>query len=197
MTFNVTGFSGFFVGSAGSSLLPLKLLSFSAVRNGETVLLTWKTTNEINVSHFEIERGDDGKNFVTIANKPAKGNTNQISNYEHVDNGVNKQTNFYRVKMVDMDGNFVYTKIVRVNSNVNVQLSAYPNPAIDLVVVTFPNTAKSAQLRIVDQQGRVMREIRDVKNGQQIVRVKGFSPGMYTIVWSDGVNILSQSLFIE
>ena len=71
----------------GNFVLPVALISFTAEKNGQTVLLKWKTAQEQNSDRFEIERSADGRNFNTIGNVAATGNTNSIRNYSFTDNG--------------------------------------------------------------------------------------------------------------
>ena len=73
VSFDVTGFSGFFINTPASSL-PLELINFNSHLNTDkTVILSWLTENEVNTSHFEIERSQDGKNFKKIESVKATG----------------------------------------------------------------------------------------------------------------------------
>ena len=66
ITFDINGFSSFFVSTGSLIPLPLTLLSFTGNATANSNLLKWTTTSEVNVSHFEIERSGDGVHFNII-----------------------------------------------------------------------------------------------------------------------------------
>jgi hypothetical protein len=68
-----------------SCTLPLTLLNFTASRNNNVISLTWQTSNEVNTSHFNIQRSADGLNFTNAGNVTAKGNSTLTNNYSFID----------------------------------------------------------------------------------------------------------------
>jgi hypothetical protein len=90
------------------SVLPITLLNFSAtVQAFNAVELNWTTTNEINSSHFVIERSIDGNKFSDINKVSATGNSTIKQNYSYLDNqaaNINSPVLYYRLKLVDKDG---------------------------------------------------------------------------------------------
>jgi len=120
--------------SSGGSVLPLSLLSFSATVNNGRYLLQWKTLQEINTKHFEIEWSKDVQHFEKIALQPAAGNSHIQSNYHYQHNNPADGNNYYRLKMVDIDGQFTYSPVVKINVNITASgINIYPNPIIDLL----------------------------------------------------------------
>jgi hypothetical protein len=113
-----------------TSILPIMLLDFTAKLNGTRVDLNWKTSSESNSDHFEVERSTDASNYIMIARVLAKGYSSVISNYAAVDPIPVKGINYYRLKMVDKDAQFVYSKIVpiRIDNPVAVATQVRPNP---------------------------------------------------------------------
>lgn len=96
----------------GDFSLPLTLLGFSleAARSG--ALLKWQTTDEINVSHFEIEYSEDGRHFRYLDRVAAQGQQLEQNEYEHFQQQLSAATtHFFRLKMVDLDGSFEYSPI--------------------------------------------------------------------------------------
>jgi hypothetical protein len=126
VTFDVTGFSGFYVQTT-SSILPLKLLSFTASKVADINLLKWSTTEEINTDNFKVER-NTGNGFVKIGIVKAAGNSGVEKQYAFEDKQPFAGTNHYRLKMVDKDGYAEYSKIVTVQSDGSAGISIYPNP---------------------------------------------------------------------
>lgn len=101
-----------------ASILPVTLLSFSAIPNNKNVLLNWSTTNEINNKNFEIQRSIDGTNFTTIGITNAIGNNSGLNNnYEFTDNSPSTSSIYYRLKQNDIDEKFNYSAIIKVSRN--------------------------------------------------------------------------------
>ena len=101
-----------------STLLPVSLVSFSAKRTANEVFLKWATADEINTYQFDIEKSSDGASFHTTGSVPANGT--EAASYSFTDLiSVNALNYYYRLKMIDRDGNFRFSNIIRVqNSNV-------------------------------------------------------------------------------
>jgi Secretion system C-terminal sorting domain len=141
-----------------SSVVPIKLLSFNGRLNGSQVDLNWVTESEINTNHFEVERSEDGYNFVKIGTAVAKGNSNTGANYDLIDySPIN--INFYRLKIVSNDGSFEYSKIVviRMGSNAQLITKVSPNPFTSKVNIAFTLTHNTmVDVRIVDLSGKVV-----------------------------------------
>ncbi len=92
--------------------LPVTLLSFDAYKNLEKVELEWTVADEINFSHYEVEKYNETDNqWYKIASINAKGLSNEISHYSHTDNKAIIGKNIYRLKMVDFDNSFEYSPL--------------------------------------------------------------------------------------
>ncbi len=142
---------------------PLHLLSFTAKKNGKANLLNWSTTNEINVDRFEVERSKDGREFSKIGISKANG-TNQTNTYQYSD-AVAPNTPlwgagglYYRLKMIDRDGQFSYSPIRQITTNNSpLIISIFPNPAKDVLQVQVESDKKTAlQLIVLSADGKVL-----------------------------------------
>ena len=99
VSFDVTGFSGFIV-QTNSAVLPLTLLEFNGRLQNNNAVLNWKTDNEQNSSHFEIERSLDGRNYSSIGNITA-ANIAGVHQYGFTDNNISAlgvPVVYYRLK---------------------------------------------------------------------------------------------------
>lgn len=149
-TFSGTGISSFspFGITNNNAVLPLRFISFSAQKCGSSsVCLNWKTANELNVSHFKIERSIDGYIFTAVSEKQA-GNL-ASGNYAAADDISslgNKTTVYYRLKQVDANGSFTYSNTVRINLMQQLFISMYPNPAADKIYISGYENALWVQL---------------------------------------------------
>ncbi len=99
----------FLIGIAfGVLLAKTVILEFRAEPENETIVVTWRTGEEVDLQHFEVERSTDGENFVVIGKVPAKGSN---SDYRFEDTSLSHMKNvfYYRLKIVDTDGSYEYT----------------------------------------------------------------------------------------
>ena len=163
-TANNQSMFGIFTGTDNSSNpLPVILTSFAANKIANDVIVSWKTTTEINNKGFEVERATDGKTFEFVGLIKGAGNSNKSQNYQFVDANAFKLFNtsvlFYRLKQVDFDGNFIYSSIVSVNNNDAFAngVSSYPNPftnEFNISIIAENNNV--ANIEIMDIQGKLI-----------------------------------------
>jgi hypothetical protein len=156
---NVTSFSPFAIGSQ-SSILPLNLLSFTGKTNEGKTALTWVTTNEKEVAGFDVERSLNGSSYQRVGNVPARAGSSTLeTTYNYTDNDQATGTVYYRLKMVDKDGSFTYSSVVRISASENraAVYSLYPNSVKGnvLTLVTPLSGQPDAYVRIVDASGTV------------------------------------------
>jgi hypothetical protein len=116
-------------GRRGATPLPVRLVSFTGQQLAGQVQLKWQSASEENTSHFEVEKSADGKNFSQVLTKKAQGNSATLVSYNAVDNNPLAGTSYYRLKMVDLDGTFEYSKLVAVSAEGTLAVRAYPNPS--------------------------------------------------------------------
>jgi hypothetical protein len=197
VTFEINGFSGFFVASMGSAILPLKLLSFSAQQKEHNVMLNWKTADEKNVAHFEILKSSDGTIFTWIATVKSLLQAGE-NTYSYNDPAGNATTNYYRIKVVDNDGKFTLSNVVKTFGVTDNVLAVYPNPAREKITVTYPQAKENNQVKLIDLSGRIVKIVKMEKGSiQTIINLQGVAAGPYKIVWSDGKQTIVKSLIVE
>jgi hypothetical protein len=194
ITFDVTGFSGFFLTSSGTTL-PLTLLSFTGQRQENNVLLDWTTTHEIDVSRFEVQRSTVTDGFTTIATMPDIGD----HHYTYTDAGVQDIPYFYRLRVVDLDGNYTYSRIIAIEGAADaLGMTLFPNPATDHVTIQHPAGDASARIRLLDMTGRVVRTVTpDAHSLQTSIILNGLAAGIYQVQWSDSSHIIASSLLVK
>ncbi len=164
--------------------LPLSLTSFTASKNNNSIVLNWITANEQNTASFEIERSANGRSFTNLGTVKASGNSSSTRNYSFSDRQPLTGTNFYRLKMVDIDGSFTYSKVVAVTMNaITKGLQIFPNPVTDLLHVQS-NGNETATLQITDAAGRIVKQEKIQLNGNTSfsVEVVSLSKGKYYLV---------------
>lgn len=167
-------------GVTNNAMLPVKLASFTAKANGNTVVLNWITSQEINSEVFEIERSVDGVNWMKVGSVNAKGNSWMPSKYAYSEVVKNGSSFTYRLKMVDIDKQFEYSSIVKISLNgvSGGSIRNYPNPASAFFAVD--GVAAGSQLVMVNMNGAVAKVINGyVANSK--VSLNGILPGNYVV----------------
>jgi glucose/arabinose dehydrogenase len=158
-----------------SGVLPLHLLSFTALPQNGKDLLQWRVSGSTELSHFEIERSSDGVTFQTIGTITAQAGT---TNYQFNIALTNTTTRFYRLKLLLNDGSIQYSGIVSLNTNFNKKISVRYNGAQQLQVFT-PVPLK--QLRIVNNMGQVIKVYTGISSGSQYLATGNLLPGIYWV----------------
>jgi hypothetical protein len=114
-------------------------LSFSAQKQGNTVLLDWRTTTEINNDHFDVERSSDGTSWQVIGTVKGHGNSNTPIQYSYADALPLNGANYYRLKQTDADGKYTYSTVKTVQFTGQWLVKLYPNPVKGFMVLEFNN----------------------------------------------------------
>jgi hypothetical protein len=175
--------------------LPVTLASFVVVREGSTALLAWSTTEETNSDRFEIERSRNGDNWKTIGTVESIGDNKALTSYHFVDASLAPgDENLYRLRMVDNDGTFTYSRIRSVRFESPDDRFVYPNPVSDRLFIR--NFTRILSTRILDMNGRTVTRPDDLSDG--VVNVSKLTTGIYIaeITWSDG-HTTSQRILIR
>lgn len=177
-TITVTGESTeYILGSIGNPL-PLNLISFAGTKTNNNALLQWRTASEVNVSRFELQRSENGQNFVSIGTVSAGGN-----NYSYTDAGVfnTKQTVYYRLKSVDIDGRFTQSSIIRLQKTGTGLITVFPNPATDKIAIS--DLKQSGIVRLYDGTGQLLQQ--KVITAQTVTMdLSGYAKGMYLLQYA-------------
>ncbi len=148
---------GYFV---ETSILPVRFINFFAAGNGKVNNLQWTVSEEQNIKHYVVERSiDNAVNFTPVATILPQAATDQ-NTYTYTDNvaSVNAGAIYYRIKQVDNDGQYTYSKIVSIKpKNSSATISFFPNPVHKKMTIQVPLTHKSeVTAQIVTADGKVL-----------------------------------------
>lgn len=160
--------------------LPVQWLSFTAQKSGSSVLLSWKTATEQNSSYFEMERSPDAIRFNKIGAVAAAGNSNSVLSYSFSDQQPLKGMNFYRLKQVDLDGTFNYSKIVSIKFDKNATVILSPNPVKDVLNVQLLQANNFTSASVFDATGKLLWK-QNITSAQIQINTMQLSKGWYTI----------------
>jgi SprB repeat len=180
--------------------LPVRLLSFEGKSKAHGNELNWETSSEINASHFEIERSIDAKAFEKIGST----NMNESKSYEFTDQNSSLITYhsslFYRLKMIDLDGKFSYSKIIslRNESAESKEIgNFYPNPAIGNKSYIDLNISEAGEWSIAqfDHTGRLLNSFKKfLQKGYNKLDINNLVEGLNVVQFSNGLKTISRKV---
>lgn len=170
-------------------VLPVKFLSFFALKNGDDAKLNWTVESDENNRYFEIERSTDGRVFKTIGKVDAKANGKTTNTYETVDAGITKlgaNLVYYRIKQTDKNGELTYSNVKNLNNvKKSTPVQLFPNPVKNVTkVVVDADAAGKGSIIIRDVTGKMVRQINAqfVKGiNQQDINVADLASGDYNV----------------
>jgi Secretion system C-terminal sorting domain len=187
-----------------SQPLPVELSLFSGVIIDYKVYLKWRTETEVNDYGFEIQRSTDKVSWNKIGFVLGNGNSNSPKNYSFTDNSTLNGIIFYRLKQIDVDGKFEYSKIIEINYTVspNASLSQnYPNPFNPVSTIEYSVPAYGfVSLKVYDVLGRLVTTLVNEKQdvGQYSVKFNGtgLASGIYFYVLKTNKFVLSKKMIL-
>lgn len=143
-----------------SSTLPVSLKSFTGKWEGDNASLEWKTSSEYNSKEFLVERSIDGVSFLGIATVTAAGNSSTERTYNKLDIKPVSNYNYYRLKMIDIDGKVAYSKVILLQKNqMGVMINTIsPNPFVnELSVSLVLEKNEIIESMLTDASGKIIR----------------------------------------
>ena len=122
-----------------TTVLPTRFMSFDARKNNDLIKLTWCVENELSVDNYILQRSLDGKNFINVKTLNSTSNSSGKNMYSLEDNVslIKSSIFYYRVKQFDLDGAYSFSKSIVVGNNNKVQMSLYPNPTTDNLILNI------------------------------------------------------------
>jgi hypothetical protein len=165
--------------------LPVTLASFSAKAKTEgkyqSVDVNWSTTAELNSEKFEVEKSADAKKWQLIGTETASKNSKETINYTLTDIAPMAGKSYYRLKMVDLDGSFAYSRIVGMQlENDKIQVKVFPNPVAQELFVQEEGQQSVKEVTIFSNAGNVVSQTKEVSS-EKGVNVKGLRTGTYVV----------------
>ena len=140
-------------------VLSVGLNNFYGYAKNKTNELYWSTSTELSNNYFDVERSADAGTYQKIGRVAGAGNSTTTKTYSFTDL-VPLHNNYYRLKQVDTDGKFYYSKIIFINKNTDINdaiFSVFPNPASDLVTIQFKNlVSDNYEVLLYDMAGKLI-----------------------------------------
>jgi hypothetical protein len=178
-------FAFFTLGFGPAGALPIDLVSFTAKKlSGSASLLNWSVTASSTPDRFEVLRSTDGNNFATIGTVQA---VDQQLNYNYTDNSMPSGTIYYRLRLVDINGEVKLSKVVVITNGTEglFLTSMAPTIVTSRARVTVTSSQRgSLQLVITDMYGRIVKQqINGIEEGSQEIwlNLHSLAGGAYQI----------------
>ncbi|MEO6684522.1 MAG: T9SS type A sorting domain-containing protein [Dyadobacter sp.] len=154
--------------------LPVTLISFIATKEGTTASLDWQTSSETNSDRFEVERSQDGKKWIFLGSVAAMGD--KASRYVFVDKVPMDGENLYRLKMIDKDETFAYSRIQSLKFVS--QITFYPNPVKDHLKI---KGVSSGEIQVFNSAGKMIYNNNNNKIRIESIDMSSFPTGIFLV----------------
>ncbi|HEX5655111.1 MAG TPA: T9SS type A sorting domain-containing protein [Chitinophagaceae bacterium] len=171
--------------------LPVQFVFFNANCESEQVLLRWRTAQELNSSHFSIERSNDAIHWTEIGSLPSAGTSNSEKSYSFADNNLLPKS-YYRIAQFDLDGKVQYSEMISSSCSSSDIFNLWPNPVRDLAYISVVTPGESqAIVRVFDSKGSLvkLKKLALVAGSNLFtVDLQALANGVYTVSveWSSG-----------
>ncbi len=194
----------FYIGTrnVGTSPLPVELLTFNAIPNGTVVDVNWTTASEQNSDYFSVQRSQDGNSFTDVVQVKASGNSSVLKKYSAIDYEPYNGVSYYRLKQVDLNGNFIYSELVAVKFQNNNSLSIYPNPSNGPFNVSISGqNGKEVLVLVRDIEGReIYAKLIVVSSDKEVVVIDlsgKLASGVYVVIATSDNTIYEKKIVIN
>lgn len=188
--------------------LPIELLSFSALKNGKSVLLQWVTGSEINNDYFTVEKSVDGVRWEIVGSVDGAGNSSSTKSYSLSDNSQISGKVYYRLKQTDYDEKYVYSDIRqierRANDDENKGFVIFPNPLFGnqfYINMPFSEEEQEVFVTLFNSQGQKVYSKMVVQNeGSTITTITlstKLKAGIYMLVGLSDYDEFRKRLIIQ
>lgn len=173
--------------------LPVTLEYFKSKADGCTVALEWRTSAETNFSHFEVEHSQDGQTFQTVKTLPASG-ASQI--YRYIDEKPFNEQNLYRLKMIDNDASFTFSRIQSAQANCQTtEIAIFPNPTMSHVSVKGVKSGHTIQ--VYNVYGKLILSRKAASSEPFELNMKNQPDGIYSVTIESENSVIAQLKLIK
>jgi hypothetical protein len=185
-----------------TSPLPVVLKSIRGYQHNTGINVDWEVNSQVNMDRYEIERARNGNtNFLTVGTVDATTNMD-IASYTWFDAAPYPGVNYYRIKMINKDGKFTYSSVVKVMITMSpASISVYPNPvAGSTTTLQLTNLEKGTyRIMLMNNLGQVVYNKQLTHDGGSATQTLEFdkrvAPGVYQLsVSGDSGRITTQIL---
>jgi hypothetical protein len=183
ISFNVVGFSGFFL-QTSTYILPVTWVYVNGSLNAQgQPLITWKVQEE-QVASYSIERAIEDEPFIAIATITSKGNGENEYSFQEIQALAGKAS--YRIKQTDLNGRTTYSRILLLKSDRKGWVTLYPNPVKGAATLNVTDKELiNTTACLYDGTGRELQRIQ-ITQSVTILHMEQYKSGVYTLKLKNG-----------
>jgi predicted phage tail protein len=173
---------------------PVELVRFTGISRNNAIDLTWETRNEINVQQYEIQISTNGTDF----NQAGIVTANNSSTYRFTHMITTNTNLYYRLRILDIDGKFEYSKIIQVNSNIGSKQNFVKPSIITNNILNLDLPESFDQLQLVSMEGKeVWKQNISGRMGNIRQPLPVLLPGSYIVRLLNKQKIITQKILIR
>ncbi|MEO1449215.1 MAG: T9SS type A sorting domain-containing protein, partial [Bacteroidota bacterium] len=187
--------------SCNTEAFPVEWTHVEAWQENNAIQFSWGTASELNTDYFEVQQSIDGEHYESLGQVQAAGYSARFRSYDFEASAPLVNVPYlYRVKQVDLDGSYSYSRVMELSTEIPQQLDVtfYPNPARDRVSIDIKGHAgELVQIHIIDVQGRLVETRSVVGGGTQEIDMAHLPSGMYFIETRDAFDKVMEPIILE
>ena len=178
--------------------LPVHFGEVGAKASNCQVYVSFETLSETSNNHFVIERAKDAGNWDSLTTLKGRGNSASTIQYSYIDQTPLKGKSYYRIRQVDNDNKFQYTKTLAVQDDCGDKqlIKIYPNPARESVQVVLPGSGEQATILVYDIAGRQIFPTIQTNDNAKTINTSGIPGGTYFLKITSGGKVFTRGLTI-
>jgi trimeric autotransporter adhesin len=189
--FPVNGTPKYITIAANSGILAEDLLAFNCARSNMGVVVNWQTKNEINANSFEVEKSTDLINWQVIDIEKSKALNSGGAYYQYIDQSPINPVSYYRIKEVDVNGRIAYSEVRTIKSSQkDIIIQSFPNPAINIINVSWAGFKRPQQIKILSSYGTVQLVPVAINDYRASLDISLLPKGVYMIALVSGSEIV-------
>ncbi len=166
---------------------PVIYQDWQVSKEGRNIILDWSTAQEVNNQGFEIEaRSDTSEAFQKLAFVAGRGNSNEVHRYAYQFKDAFPGRHYFRLKQIDLDGQYAYSSIkeVEINGSNKLYHHVFPNPSAGITQLQLSLSQESEyRIDLMDIDGQIIENLQagELKAGSHrfTFNTQGLSPGLY------------------
>jgi hypothetical protein len=170
---------------------PVELLYFTAKKSGNSIALNWATSMEEDFSHFVVQHGVNGYDYVDMdAVEGAGYNTESQNDYEYIHTLPLLGYNYYRLKAIDLNGSFEFFGPVVERFTGKQTLWIHPNPVsadkVEYKMNFTPN--EGDRIQVYNGMGQVVADVPASQNAGVVYFTSTVQSGSYILKYSSSLS---------
>jgi hypothetical protein len=164
------------------TILPVSLINLNAECTTDKVIVKWQTTQEMNNSHFEVQKNRNSE-WVKIGTVKGAGTSYGVNSYQFNDPMNGEVLHLYRIKQVDFDGHSEISQpILTICSETNAmgnELRLYPNPVTNVLNIVSESES-IGNVEVMDINGKRLI-VTSIDKASTELDLSHLAPGMYFV----------------